>query len=214
MPKMTYGIMTFHRNHRIESPVSHAELAIEKPNACVACHLDQTDQWIHESSQRLWQQPLPETSHGQIQSLVELHSGDPVQRALAAYQMAHQFESLPAGRRLFLIPHLLLAMEDQYPAIRRFSHKALEKILAGNQKAYPELSELAAAIRDFDFIADQAAREQVVNAVRQWQQQDLSQWPEPPEGAMLLPGYQLNRVLIDPLLAEALSSEKVIHIGE
>jgi len=215
MPKMTYGIMTFHRNHHIESPVSHAELAIEKPNACVACHLDKTDQWLYETSQQLWQQPLPDHSHGQIQSLVELHSGDPVQRALAAYQMAHQFESLPAGQRLFLIPHLLLAMEDQYPAIRRFSHKALQLILEGNQAAYPELTALSEAVSGFDFIADQAARDQVISAVRQWQQhQDLSHWPEPPEGAMLLPGYQLNRQLIDPLLAEALRSDKVIHIGE
>ncbi|MFC3194014.1 ammonia-forming cytochrome c nitrite reductase subunit c552 [Marinicella sediminis] len=215
MPKMTYGIMTFHRNHRIESPVSHQEMAIEKPNACVACHLDQTDQWLFEQSHELWQQPIPATSRGQVQSLVELHSGDPVQRALAAYQMAHQMNALPAQQRLFLIPHLLLALEDSYPAIRRFAHKALMVILQANEDRYPELIQLKTIAEKFDFIADQNQRAQLLGQMKQWQAlTDLRHWPTAPEGSMLLVGHRIDFAQVDALRAEALRSDKVIHIGE
>jgi hypothetical protein len=207
--------MTFHRNHHIESPVSHTELNIEKPNACVACHLDQTDQWLFEHSARLWNQPVPEQAHGHIQSLVELHAGDPVQRAVAAYQMAHQLDSLPASERLFLIPHLLIALEDPYPAIRRFAYKALLAIINGQAERQSGLIQLARVLEPFDFIADEAQRKQVTGLTRQWLlNTDFSGWPQPPAGAMLLPGYQPDWQALEPLRREAMRSDKVIHVGE
>ncbi|TDR17436.1 ammonia-forming cytochrome c nitrite reductase subunit c552 [Marinicella litoralis] len=218
MPKMTYGIMTFHRNHRIESPVSHQELSIEKPNACVACHLNETDEWLYQQSANLWQQPLPSDSHGMIQSLVELHSGDPVQRALSAYQMGQHFESLPAKSRLFLIPHLLLALEDSYPAIRRFAHKSLVAIInesAAENFELDELSQLKESLMGFDFIADQNIRAKVILNTKAWYKQvDFTKWPEPPVGSLLYANYSLQMDVIDTLRQEAASIEKRIHVGE
>ena len=218
MPKMTYGIMTFHRNHRIESPVSYQELAIEKPNACVACHLDKTDQWLYQQSANLWQQEVPKESHGMIQSLVELHSGDPVQRALAAYQMGNHFESLSVHDRLFLTPHLLLALKDSYPAIRRFSYKSLMAIINESATEHLEIYELNALqeiLQPFDFIADQASRGAVEQKIADWVNQvDFSKWPTPPVGSLINADYSLQMDRIDPLLKEALSEDKKIHVGE
>jgi len=218
MPKMTYGIMTFHRSHRIESPSSYKELPIEKPNACVACHLDKTDQWLFQESARLWGQDKPTETHGMIQSLVELHSGDPVQRALAAYQMGHHFDSLAVKDRLFLVPHLIYAMQDSYPAIRRFSHKSLQAIINESTAEHleiPALNELKAILKSYDFIADQASRLKVEKKILAWINGiDFSKWPPPPDGSMLNLNYSLKMDLIEPLRREALSEDKRIHVGE
>jgi hypothetical protein len=218
MPKMTYGIMTFHRNHRIESPAIEKELSIEKPNACVACHLDKTDQWISQRSAEQWGGEATGEKHGMIQSLVELHAGDPVQRGLAAFQMGQHFESLSAERRMFMIPHLLLALTDSYPAIRRFAHKALLSIIeqsSQDQVAYDDLLKLKAVLTPFDFIADQAIRVETEQLALNWfNQTDFSAWPIPPVGSMINPNYSLMIELIQPLREEAMSSDKAIDIGE
>ncbi len=218
MPKMTYGIMTFHRNHRIESPVSHQELPIEKPNACVACHMDKTDQWLYQQSAQMWQQDMPTEYHGVVQSLVELYSGDPVQRGLAAYQMGQHFESLPVHDRLFLVPHLILALQDDYPAIRRFAHKSLLSIISEAEIAeisFTAFDDLALALQAFDFIADVSQRNEVFKPINSWiSQVDFNLWPVPPVGSLLNEDYSLKMPLIEPLRQESMKASKRIHVGE
>ncbi|WP_179952211.1 ammonia-forming cytochrome c nitrite reductase subunit c552 [Marinicella rhabdoformis] len=216
MPKMSYGIMTFHRNHRIESPQTENELSISKPNACVACHLNKTDDWLINETQAFWdQKSAPYQPHHMIQSLVELHSGDPVQRAVAAYQMGHHFESLSAKNRLFLLPHLLLGLQDNYPAIRRFSYKSLNQILSATQNEHPELQVLSEHLVSFDFIGNTEQRAPFYKNTMNWLNHvDTKNWPTPPEGSMLKSNYQIDWEMITPLRNQALTTDKVIHIGE
>ncbi len=217
MPKMTYGIMTFHRNHKIESPDPVLEFAIDKPNACVNCHVDRSAEWVVQASAELWPGSV-EVTEGYstaVQSLQSLHSGDPVERGIAAYHMGLDDAALPLGRRQFLIPHLLYAMSDDYPGIRRFAHRSLTAIVDHLATNDASLRGFQAALLPFDFIADAEAREQVLSVAQaRLDALDVSNWPAPPTGALMGADYRLQRETLERLRAEAHASNKAIDIGE
>jgi len=155
MPKMVYGVMTFHRSHRIELPQPARQAAQQRPNACNLCHLEQTYAWAQQQTERLW--PQAKKSDLLVNNEVpagvhELLAGDPVQRALAAWSLEQML--LPAGTASApgawdgMLLDTMLA--DDYPAVRRFASKALQ---AGD--ASEPLRQLLTA---FDFMSDQAQR--------------------------------------------------------
>ncbi len=217
MPKIVYGIMTLHRSHRIESPNPVAEFNNNKPNACVACHLDKTTEWITQASEQWWpgiiDDKIPDNDI--IQNLYQLHSGDPVERSIAANDIALNQHYLPQQHKYFLIPHLLFAMEDTYPAIRRFSHKALSTLINDLPQSSGEFNRMNDALTDFDFIADpQLRRDQLLQIWYRFNAIDRSQWPMPPTGALMDERYQLNIPRLIALRDIALSESKQIEIGE
>jgi len=158
MPERVYGIMTYHRDHRIGNPQPAQEFASGKPNACINCHQDKTDDWV-----------------------------------LAAWNMGRHEETLPFTQRHFLVPHLVLALQDNYPAIRRFSHQSLTRIAAALQAEDADFVRLQAILESFDFIADASQRQKTINRVLDWYAQvDKSHWPRPPQGAFLDQDYHLD----------------------
>ncbi len=218
MPKIVYGIMTFHRSHKIESPNPTKEFLENKPNACTACHIDKSAKWIALESYKIWPNLIDnktKITNKIIQSLFKLHSGDPVERAIAAVNVSYQSQLIKSSDKLFLIPHLLYAMEDNYPAIRRFSYKSINEILNDLSLESVEYLELQQEISKFDFISDLPIRSKVIKSA--WQEFNLikkSGWHKPPEGSLLNNDYKLDIKTLIQLKNLSLQEEKVIEIGE
>ena len=218
MPKIVYGVMTFHRSHKIESPNPAFEFNNNKPSSCSACHLDKTDKWIIEKSIELWPSLSSQSEYkltNIIQTVYKLHSGDPVERAIAAKNLRYTGENLSSSGKLFLIPHLLLAMEDDYPAIRRFSYKSLNYLLQDVLIESKQLETLHTAIKDFDFISSYPQRNKILK--KSWsvyQEINKSSWPKPPENSLMDENYVLNPNALLKLKEQAKQEGKVIQIGE
>jgi len=107
--------------------------------------------------------PLPLAGEGEPQvaeNTRQLLGGDPVQRAVAAKLAGRGDSALSPPQRLRLVPPLLLAMEDGYPAVRRFAWKSLLAILADGNL------DLGAAAPQFDFTGTPAQREATIAALR------------------------------------------------
>jgi hypothetical protein len=218
MPKITYGIMTFHRSHKIESPNPIEEFSHDKPNACIACHIDKSSNWIITKSLELWpgltdkkQIYTKET----VQSILSLHSGDPVERAIAAYNIKYKGQLFTAQEKIFFVPHLLYSMSESYPAIRRFSHKSLMSIFDELTIEFNEFNNLKDSLKSFDFISDDVTREDIIsNAWKVYNDMDKSDWLTPPNGSLLNQEYKLNIQALIRLRNISLQENKSIHIGE
>lgn len=162
MPKMVYGVMTFHRSHRIEVPQPARHAAQQRPNACNLCHLDQTYAWAQQQTERLW--PQAESASVLVNNRVpagvqELLAGDPVQRALAAWSLSQRSPLSSASTMAWkdlLLDSMLL---DAYPAVRRFASQAL---LANTMNQSQRQGLLG-----YDFMADQASRQQQLRPLLQ-----------------------------------------------
>jgi hypothetical protein len=160
MPYAVYGVMEIHRSHQIEIPDAARDSLHGRPNACTNCHLDRSLKWAAEETVRLWggpgeSPPLPEDGRradGAPWSLVDavasLHAGDPVQRAVAA-RLAGAAGAVPEDRA-FLVPHLLIALTDEIPGVRRFAYQSLLAIA-------PQ-----AVAEPYDFLAPARERERQV----------------------------------------------------
>jgi predicted CXXCH cytochrome family protein len=143
MPEMVYGVMEIHRSHHIEVPDAAADAANARPNACTLCHTDRSLVWAEQETARLWgrEARLVERADGLpaevVDGLARLHAGDPVERAVMAVALGRAAErgqlEAPAAWR----DHLLQALDDDYPAVRRFARRALMQIetVAGEASA-------------------------------------------------------------------------------
>ena len=150
-----------------------------------------------------------------IQTIYKLHSGDPAERGIAAKNMSYQSEILHVNEKYFMIPHLLFAMEDSYPAIRRFSHQTLMSIVSQLAIESQEFSDFVNIIKEFDFIENNSKRSELsVDYWSYYNSIDKSQWQTPPEGALLDSEYQLKIDEIIKLRELALAQNKQIDIGE
>ncbi len=217
MPKIVYGVMAFHRSHKIESPNPMLEFVNNKPNSCSACHLDKTDQWIQTKSAEFW--PALEATAANyndiIQIIYKLHSGDPVERAIAANNLNYTGENISNTQKLFLIPHLLLAMEDDYPAVRRFAFKSLQSILDDVLVEGNELKNVNSSLAAFDFIADYPQRNQILKeSWFEFQKINKDNWPKPPQNSLLNENYVLDANTLYKLKLQATQDSKIIQIGE
>jgi len=201
MPKMVYGVMTFHRSHRIEVPQPARHAAQQRPNACNLCHLEQTYSWAQQQTERLW--PQLGSSSLLVNNSVpagaqELLAGDPVQRALAAWSLAQRLEQTDTPASAWdelLLDSMLL---DDYPAVRRFASHAL----LANTVSQSRLQGLTG----YDFMADQASR-----------QQQLRPLLEPDPDAAGMPAAQpfsLNPALIAQLRKLGVEKSAGIDVGE
>jgi len=100
------------------------------------------------------EQALPE-------NLRQLFAGDPVQRAVAARLAGAANSALTKAERAAQLPLLFAAMEDGYPAVRRFAQQSAR--ISADKLALPQL---AAALQGFDFIGNAAARASTMQAIR------------------------------------------------
>src|SRR5215510_12863669 len=90
MPKVVYGIMSFHPTHDITVPDPTLTVSNAVPNACNQCHLDRGVNWSITESKQLWPSRFgsAQVSNDNQFDLPEgpraLFAGDALTRALAA----------------------------------------------------------------------------------------------------------------------------------
>ncbi len=217
MPNIVYGVMTLHRSHRIEIPDPAAHTAAGRPNACNLCHLDRSPEWAAEQVNSLW--PGNEAADvvradgadpAIADGVASLYAGDPVQRAVTAFAIGEAV-ARGAQRPEYWAGHLLAAMTDGYPAIRRFAAQSLGAL---NAVAWQDES-FAGALEAFDFIAERAARNRALaELLRRWPVlglgSDTDRFPPP---LLLAPGG-LPSAGIDALQALGAARSSEISIGE
>lgn len=206
MPRMVYGVMAIHRSHDIELPDPLGHAAAERPDACSNCHLDRSAQWLAAA---IDSDTAPAADTESPQWLLDLLGGDPVQRAVAAESAGHPAVMPQGAERRWLIPPLLSALSDDYPAVRRFAANSLLAIDAGLGDESPGLSRV---LQDYDFIAEAGQRrDQERAAWRLWRASVRGQALASPPW---IEGSVVRAELLAELRARARANAKQIEIGE
>jgi predicted CXXCH cytochrome family protein len=129
MPRVVYGIMSFHPTHDITVPDPQLTAAEGVPNACNQCHLDKSVNWSIAQAQRLWPdrfggaQPSKDTQFDLPEGPRALFAGDALTRALAADALGGGGPVKPDP--LWAAPFLVEAFADKYPVVRFFAAQGL-----------------------------------------------------------------------------------------
>jgi hypothetical protein len=127
MPYTTWGLLKGIRQHTVDSPTVRASLDNGRPNACNACHIDETLHWTARQLEAWYGQPIPAMSDDQktvAASLSWLLEGDAGQRALAAWYLGWAPAQAVAGND-WIAPHLAALLEDPYDAVRYVAARSL-----------------------------------------------------------------------------------------
>ncbi|QQS32696.1 MAG: hypothetical protein IPM50_13710 [Acidobacteriota bacterium] len=126
MPKVVYGVQTFHPTHQISVP--RPEMTAEKgvPNACSQCHVDKSLNWAINSSKEMWPEYFKDakpSSNGEFdrpETIRGLFAGDALTRAMMADAL------LRHGNSDIAAPFLLESFStDNYPIVRYFAANGL-----------------------------------------------------------------------------------------
>ncbi|MCA9982378.1 MAG: hypothetical protein KDD89_16145, partial [Anaerolineales bacterium] len=176
MPKNTYGLLAIHRTHHIENPDPSRAWQYDMPEACTSCHVDQTAVWAANAHAEQYglnpPAPPPQAEFAEVAEPIRaLLMGDVVQRAVAidALTAVESYTDDPVAR-LWVVPYLLIAMEDNYPAIRHFGERGLRHMLERAAPVAPELAAQTAALPRFDYLADEPERTAVLGEWWAWWQ--------------------------------------------
>ncbi|MES2885973.1 MAG: cytochrome c3 family protein [Pseudomonadota bacterium] len=205
MPKMVYGVMEIHRTHRIRAPDPLAAAGTQQPDACTTCHGNRSAAWAADAVSVWRGGAVPETTSSMPENLRQLFSGDPVQRAVAAKLAGSEKSALVNAERAAQLPLLFAAMEDGYPAVRRFAQQSAK--VSADKLVLPQL---ATALQGFDFIGPPAQRAQAMQAIRA-----AALAPQPASdllGGLLDASGHANVAKLAELRAEA--DTTAINIGE
>ena len=131
MPKVVYGVMSFHPTHDITIPNPAQTVSHQVPNACNQCHLERSVNWAIAESKRLWP-----THYESIQKSDDkqfdfpegpraLFVGDALTRALSADSLSGNGPMTPDSN--WAAPFLVEALADNYPIVRFFAANGLSK---------------------------------------------------------------------------------------
>lgn len=214
MPRAVYGVMTIHRTHHIAVPDVGRDMAAGKPNACLNCHADYSPLQLADSAAETGVLRHDGADPRLADGLAALIAGDPVRKAVAAFELGRVEQAPSLDALLPRVPWLLAALEDQRPAIRRFSAKSITQIEEALHSRGIELG-LAAGLQDFDFTADIALRAPVLARLHaQFAAIDKRQWPAPDAATALNLHYVLDADTLAQLRVLGLRSDKQIDIGE
>lgn len=199
MPKIVYGVMTVHRSHDIERPAPAQHAAQNRPDACTQCHVDKSASWAQAAidSEPVGDDETPEW-------LKQLLGGDPVQRAIAAHDAGQP--GLGVAEPRWLVPPLLHALRDDYPAVRRFAYKSLLAL----DGQFGELSGLDKALANYDFLGDDDERLVIERAAwRSWRSME-----QPEKRPPWIVRARLEPELLRQLRDRAADNAQRIEIGE
>lgn len=134
MPRVVYGVMSFHRTHDITVPdpqLTAAPGGQSVPNACSQCHLDKSVNWAIAASQRLWPRrfanaPLSQDEiFNQPEGVRTLFAGDALTRAMAADALGNGGRTPAAHDPNWATPYLIEAFSDNYPIVRFFAAQGM-----------------------------------------------------------------------------------------
>lgn len=155
MPELVYGVMEIHRSHRIEIPDVAANRAAGRPDACTNCHLDRSSDWAAAQLADWRAAPVAGHAGGVPEHWRQLFAGDPVQRGIAARMAGRPGRPLDTTTAASSFGALVMAMDDAYPAVRRFAWQSA-RTLAPRAGIDP-----GAGFDAFDFTGPAAQREAI-----------------------------------------------------
>ena len=135
MPPITYGVLSIHPSHHIDSPDPRRDGEAGRPHACTLCHLDRSLLWSARESTRIFGRPFnaprqrPSTADLSLpDGLASLLTGDPLQRVIFAAAIGRQAQATKGQRsavaqadRAPLLAALIVTLGDAYPLVRRFA---------------------------------------------------------------------------------------------
>jgi len=131
MPRVVYGVMTFHPTHDITVPDPALTVTSNVPNACNLCHLDRSTNWAIAEAKRLWPsrfENLQASTDDQFnfpEGPRMLFAGDALTRALAADALSGNGPYKPDPR--WAGPLLVEGLADNYPIVRFFAADGLKR---------------------------------------------------------------------------------------
>jgi predicted CXXCH cytochrome family protein len=135
LPRTSYGLLEGMISHRVGSPDPGAWLGRDDmPDACTQCHVDRSRAWAAEAMATLGLRGSVGGSAGAREGwgsrvLLDLHGGDPIQRALAAEALARpEVPADPTTRLSWLID----ALADDYGAVRWIAWRAAKRLAGGS----------------------------------------------------------------------------------
>jgi hypothetical protein len=167
MPRVIYGVMTFHPTHDITVPDPSLTVSKNVPNACNQCHLDRSTNWAIAESKRLWPsrfsnlQTATDDQFNTPEGPRMLFAGDALTRALAADLLSGNGPQQPDP--LWAGPLLVEALADNYPIVRFFAANGLTR--AGVPWQSTKL----------DYLSSASGRE---SALKQWRELMSLSYPE------------------------------------
>jgi hypothetical protein len=214
MPRIVYGILELHRSHRIESPDVSRDLEAGRPNACTSCHADKSALWAADALRAWWgeryERPRSRPDGASLElpeAIASLHSGDAVQRAVAAVHLGRAESALAPRDQGFALAHLVIALGDGYPSVRTLARRSLRAL---DQRL--DLG-LTAEIEAFDVFAPPAERRERLLALLEGARAVSRAKFAPPAAELLLSSdFELDLTRVRALLD--LQSDHVIAIGE
>lgn len=216
MPRAVYGVMTIHRTHQISIPDVAASMAAGKPDACLNCHASEPPAFAlrKDGGQSLGMTRQDGGDMALADGLVALLAGDPVRQAVAAYELGRVEQAPGQGELLIRVPWLIAALEDDRPAVRRFSWNSLRAIDSKLADS-PSALQLSAVLAGFDFTGAPAERAGSVQAIANgFAALDKRAWPQPSTATALDAEYRLNAEVLGRLRELGARSDKQIDIGE
>jgi hypothetical protein len=212
--------MGIHPTHHIQTPDPSRAWRYDMPEACTLCHTDRSAKWAAESLRKQQGQPPPEDlpsdpAFGVAESVRTLLAGDVMQRAVAASALGdtRSYTAQPMAR-LWAVPFLLQAMEDNYSSIRRLAWLSLESLVTRAGEARPALAASAAQVPRFE---PQASTDERARAVQRWRQWwaalDKGDIPRPDPSVPLDAALEPIPAVVEQLLQKR-AAQPPIQIGE
>lgn len=166
MPRTSYGLLQGMISHRVTSPDPGAAVGLhDRPDACTQCHVDRDRSWAAAAMTRVGlagtepaRRPDARESWGP-RVLLDLHGGDPIQRALAVDALAQPRATASVSQRLSWVVD---AMADDYAAVRWMAWVAARRLAADADGG----ARVRAALAAFDPEAEPASRLPAWQAIR------------------------------------------------
>lgn len=214
MPRITYGILTIHRSHRVESPDVRRDVEAGRPNACTACHADKTALWAADRMREWWGsrygRPSVRPDRAPLdvpEALASLHAGDPVMRAVTVHAFGLPGLAVSPRDRGFLLANTLVALVDGYGAVRLIARRAAIELDRAAD------SRLAYELRAFDVQATREQRNEALKAIfRALEENAKGRLPAPPDSSLVSAEYRLDLERIRDLVS--LQTANAISVGE
>ena len=131
MPRVVYGVMSFHPTHDITVPDPGLTASQSVPNACNQCHLDRGVNWAIVQVKHLWParfektEPTGNDEFDLPEGPRALFAGDALTRALAADLLSGNGPLPPDPQ--WAAPFLVEALADNYPIVRFFAANGLSR---------------------------------------------------------------------------------------
>lgn len=160
LPRTTYGLLEGMASHRPTRPrPQDLRTRDDQPDACTQCHVDRSRAWAGDAleawatgralppaAQATPSGPRAESAQDLPRVVLDLHGGDPIQRALAAHALTRaEAPVAPRQRMAWLVD----ALEDDYPAVRWFAYRGLRRLAEqGPEPAVTRALQLPGAMED------------------------------------------------------------------